>query len=511
MKHKKCIINSILVLLLLSSFYISGTIPLPQPSKVISTINSPFETLDSAELPVGIFYDIRYSEPWDIDSRELTTYLNRTLTTYGLSVSILNSTELRNFMEINQLAIVIITMGIVPDTIWNGSENSFVESWIDGGGIMAWTGCEEFYWIGTETGENIPIGHIGASYVFDMDYLKTIANLQVVPTEIGTDLFINLIPHSSDVFSSISSLIRENVYFEVYAKSGDCADPVLFQPKGGNGYFIRIHADWGNQLSMYNLSAWISLFLYNRFFLLPILTALHSINTIYFSTSAQLYVNITNFSGFPKKVLINSTSTGFTALDDSISMKPGDSLQVPITVSLQPSARFQNYTLQLNFFSNYTNFKNETINILIYSAIISIEIQSPIILEILTFEEFMYPGNTYTISFRIQKAINISIPIEINLICKGCINEIKLAVNLDEMNRTFHIVYPVQLMATPGSYELSLRIYQNDILYSSSMEFVEIYSLLQNLFVVIIMILLSVFAIMLLFYYFYIQNKQKTV
>jgi len=511
MNSKKCIINSILVLLLLCAFCISGNVPLSQPSKIASTIKSPFETLDKTELPIGIFYDARYSEPWYIDAGKIATYLNQTLTAYGLSVSTLNSTELRNFMEANQLAIIIITMGIAPNTIWNGSENSFVESWLDGGGIIIWTGCEEFYWIGTETGQNIPVGHIGASYVFDINYLKTISNLQVTPTEIGTDLFINLIPHSTDIFSSISSLIQENVYFEIYAKSGDCADPVLFQPKDGNGYFIRIHADWDNQLSTYNLSTWISSFLYNRFFHLPIVTAIKSLNAIYLSMSAQLYVNITNFSEFPKKILINSTSAGFMPLNVSLSMMPGDSSQIPLIVSLQPSARFENYTIQLNFFSNYTNSKNETKIILIFSGILSIEIQSPITLEILTFKAFMYPGGTYTISFCIQKDINESIPIEINLICKGCINEIKLAENLVETNRTFNIVFSVQLMAKPGLYELSLRIYQNNILYSSSIESVEIYSLLQNSIVLIIIILLSVLAVLLLFYYFYVKNKQKNL
>ena len=511
MNRKKCLIKVILVLLLLSSFYISGNLPLLQAHKILSSIKSPFETLNSTKLPIGIFYDARYSEPWTIDAGKLTNYLNQTLVAYGLTVSIFNSTGLRNFMAVNQLAIVIITMGVAPNTIWNGSENSFAESWLDGGGIMVWTGCEEFYWIGTETGQNIPVGHIGVSYVFDMNYLKTISNLQVAPTEIGTDLFINLIPHSTDIFSSISSLLRENVYFEVYAKSGDCADPILFQPKDGKGYFIRIHADWDNQLTTYNLSTWISSFIYNRFFHLPIVTGINSLNAIFFSTSEQFYINMTNFSDLSKKVLINSTSTGFMPLDVSVSMLPGDSLQTLLTISLQPSARFQNYTLELNFFSNYTNSKNETKCVLIFFRIISIEIQAPIILEILTFEEFMYPGNTYTISFCIQKDINESIPIEIKLICKGCINEIKFAVNLTEKNRTFHMTYSVQLMAKPGLYELSLRIYQNDILYSSSIESIEIYSLFQNSTFLNIIIFLSILAILLFIYYCYVKNKQKNL
>jgi hypothetical protein len=483
----------------------------PQNSDKSLTSKSPFQSLDTSQLPIGLFYDARYSEPWNLDSGKLTNYLNQTLKAYGLTVLILNSTELRSFLEKNQLAIIIITMGLAPDTIWNGTENSFIETWLDGGGIIIWTGCEEFYWLGTSSGQNIPIGHIGAKFVFDMDYLRTISNLHVTPTDMGNELFLNIGPHSTDIFSSISSLAAEKVYFEVYARNGDLADPIMFQPKDGKGYFVRIHADWDNQLPISNLSTWISSFVYNRFFHLPFVVGINSVDSIYFSTSRQLLINVTNFSKYSKLLLINSTSLGFILINFSTLILPGEKQYISLSINLSSAARFQTYALELNFFSNYTNYRNETKIVPVFSKIISIEVQSPILLEILTYEAFMYPGNIYSITCFIQKNINASIPVDIILICEGCINEQKLARIIIDNSTTFQITFSIQLMAKPGSYELFLRIYQNEVLYSSSTKSIEIYSLFQNQFFMIGLIFFSIIAILLLGYYFYKRNKHKSL
>lgn len=470
-----------------------------------------FHVLNTPELPIGIFYDDRYSEPWNFNAQPLTNYLNQTLKTYNLTVYILNATALRNFMESNPTGIIVVTMGILPSNIWNGSENSFVEAWLDNGGIIIWTGCEEFYWMGTDSGENIPIGHVGSTYVLDMNYLETISNLYMTPTQIGNDLLNNLSSHTTDVFSSISSLIAANVHFEIYAKNGDYADPVLFQPKDGKGYFVRIHADWDDQLSVYNLSTWISSFIYNRFFNLPLVTDINSISSLFLLTSKQLFINVTNFSGKFYFLQINSTSDGFFSTNTSITISPLGKTNINLTISPLPSARFQQYKMTLNFFSNYTNSENESKIAIFFSKNLFIYIRSPLTIEILDIVDVMYPGNTYTLTCSIQKYINESISIDIILISEGFVDELKTNLYLIENKTTHQITFSIEIMAKSGQYEIYLRVYQNNILYSTSTVSIQIQSLFQNPGFLLLLFLITGVIVTFLGIYLFKRKRRMTL
>lgn len=472
--------------------------------------NTPFQLTNASELPIGIFYDDRYSEPWNFNSQQLTYYLNQTLQNYNLTVQVFNATALRNFMEAIQLGIVIISMGVAPQTIWNGSENSFVESWLDNGGIIIWTGCEEFYWIGNDNGENIPIGHVGSSYVLDMNYIKTLSNQIVTPTPLGEDLFLNFSSHTTDVFSSISALIAANVHFEVYAKNGDYADPILFQPRDGSGYFIRIHADWNDQISLLNLSSWIASFVYNRFFNLPVVTELNLVSSLYLLTTQEIFINVTNFSEKFGCVEINSTGDVFQPLNESVTLIPGENRRINLSIIPLTSARFQQYDMTLYLFSNYTNFKNESKSVLIYSKKITFHIYSPLTVEILDVSETMYPGSTYTLTLKIQKHINESIPLEIFLICDGCINQLRTNLNLVKNETTYQITFSIIIMAKAGSYKIYLRVYQGGILYSSLNVSVQIQSLFQNPLYLLLLCLLSGIIIALTSLHLYKRKRGRS-
>ncbi len=481
-------------------------------SKFIDKLSSakiPFQVLNSPELPIGIFFDAKYTEPWNFNAQQLSIKLNQTLSTFNLTVFILNATELRAFMENYSIGIVIITMGVAPDTIWNGSEISFVETWLDEGGIMIWTGCEEFYWMGTEAGLNVPVGHIGASYVMDMDYIKTLSDYYITPTALGSDLFCNFSTHSTDVFCSISSLTAADVHFEVYARSGDYADPILFQPKDGKGYFIRIHADYNDQLPTSNLSTWISSFIFSRFFKLPIITEITSINAIYFLSAEQLFINVTNFSEYFGSITINSSSNVFTPLDSTLVLSPKEQRRLNFSINPLTTARFQYYDLQINFFSNYTNSQNNSKIILFYTIKLSISVQVPILIELLEIDSGMYPGETYTLSLNIQKYINDSISLNVFLFCEGCINELITMVNLGENNTKLLINFSIQMMANAGLYILYIRSYQNNVLFSSSELPIQILSIFQNPEFLLILVLLSVAVISLLTLYYYLQRRKS--
>ncbi len=470
---------------------------------------SPLNGSDSSNLPIGVFYDGDYSEPWNFNALELTNYLNQSLSGYNLSFSILNGTALREFMEANPIGIIIITMGVAPSTIWNGSDNSFVEMWLDNGGIIIWTGCQEFYWIGYNSGDNIPIGEVGAQYVLDMDYIVTISNQQVLPTALGNDLFLNLSAHKSDIFSSISVLSEEKVYHEVYAKYGDWADPVLFQPKGGRGYFIRIHANWNDNLAISELADWISSYIYNRFIKLPIISSLYLIESLYLFTSKEICINLSSFSDSYGLLLINGTSDGFSDINTSVIIAPKEQLRLNFSLIPLSLARFQEYEFQLDVYSNFTDDQNNSKNLLVYSKRISISVQTPIEIEAITTPEGMYPGGSYFISLNITNYINQSIPVDVVLICDGCVNQIKSQFTLDEINNQIQIIFSIRLTTKSDSYQLYIRIYQEEVILASSEVSVDIGSIFKNPLIIFGLIITFSLFISLLGVYIYQRKRKK--
>lgn len=477
--------------------------------KIVPSSTNLIHQLEIQELSIGIFYDGKYSEPWNFQSQALTTYLNQSLRMYNLTVFVLNATQLRSFMENNPIGIIIITMGIAPSNIWDGTENSFIETWLDNGGIILWTGCQEFYWIGYETGVNVPIGTLGAKYVLDMDYIKSISNLNVNPTEIGYDFIENFSAHTTDIFCSIEALSEANVYYEVYAKNGDLADPILFQPKDGKGYFVRIHADYNNQVSIKDLSTWISSLIYNRFFRIPVVSEINSINNLFLLTSKKIFINITNFSEFSELLIINSTSSGFLPINDSFIIKPIQKINFSFDITPLSTARFQEYKIVINFYSNYTSSQNISKFLCFYSKIIYISIQLPISIEFQNIEEEIYPGYSYSLSMNLHKHIDPSFTVIIVVFSEGCFNEITTSAVLDKNCTEIQIHFTIQLMAEPGPYEIVIRIYQGEILFLSESLGIEIRSFFQSPIFVLLLALLLVIS--LIFGCLYIYQRRKKI
>jgi len=477
------------------------------PSVVLN--NGKFKTLNTLDLSIGLFYDANYSEPWNFNGLQLTSDLNQMLVAYNLTVSILNATELRVFMEENPLGIVIITMGLAPDTIWNGSEHSFVETWLDNGGIMLWTGCYEFYWVGYSSGQNVPVGEVGAQYVLDMDYVLTTSDLQVEPTSLGETLFLNISTHTTDIFSSVSVLTNENVYFEVYARNGDYADPILFQPKDGRGYFIRIHANWNDALSITNLSSWISSFIYNRFFKLSYVVATSQIEAIYFLSSEPLLINLTNFSDTYSNLLFNSTGDAFESINTQYIMEPNVTKCFMFSITPLSSARFQIYEFHLNIYSNFTSTQNNSITVQIYSKKFLISIQSPVCIELLPPSGILFPGGTYTLTLNYTNNINESILADVTLICEGCMNQIKSQIILDEDIGQIQIQFTIKLTTRSGLFDFYLRISQNGVIFSSTEVTLKIESIFRNPLVILGLIIISSVCILMIGLLFFNRKKRK--
>ncbi|MHA1264563.1 MAG: hypothetical protein ACTSRS_04930 [Candidatus Helarchaeota archaeon] len=449
----------LLIYLLIFVFLTISRPPFRMSIELISADNDSIESKIEFEPSIGIFYDSRFSEPWNFGAGQLTIELNQTLRAYNLKVKILNATELKLFMENNLNGIIIITMGIVPSNIWNGTETSFIETWLDGGGIIIWTGCEEFYWIGMDTGENIPVGHKGSQYVLDMNYLKTLSDQSVTPTINGNVFIPNITAHTSDVFSSISALEASKVYFEAYATSGDYADPILFQPRGGSGYFVRIHADWNNQLSISTLADWISSYIYSRFFKSPIITHIQTPDSIYLLDTAKISINVTNYSNESFLLQIISNADVIQPINESIYLVPFEKIKFDGVLRLQSAARYQNSEISITLLINFTDLQNHSQVITIYQKIFELLIRPPLAIYNVELKGSVYPGSANIITFALETYLNETLPLTIILICEGCINEIKLPFFLVQNNSIYEVPIQINLMATSGEYFIQLHVF----------------------------------------------------
>lgn len=95
--------------------------------------------------PIYIYYDEKYPSSFSSDFAEvgLIDHLGFLLESnhYQGEITIVNATELKKVLQNNPQSIVIMTSGVLPDTVY-GNETNLVTPWLDQGGIMFWVGDE---------------------------------------------------------------------------------------------------------------------------------------------------------------------------------------------------------------------------------------------------------------------------------------------------------------------------------------------------------------------------------
>jgi len=192
---------------------------------------------------IFIYYDPSYPNSWyDIsDSWFIARYISYVLKQHGVSSEVVDAEALARIVEdlLNASdTIIIMAHDVAPWTIWNGSQNSPIESWIKAGGIITWSGDWEFYYIGYPDGSKAHFD--GTESIVFRRSITSDTNVIVEPTELGfkilpsMDNFISLRPADA---SKLHGLQYE-VYGERSVDEVTFYDPILI--KLGDGALAKI-------------------------------------------------------------------------------------------------------------------------------------------------------------------------------------------------------------------------------------------------------------------------------
>ncbi|MBD3230090.1 MAG: hypothetical protein GF329_18065, partial [Candidatus Lokiarchaeota archaeon] len=396
----------------------------------------------------AIFYDNNYTAPWISYSEDLALLMRDTIINYSLDCSIYNGGNISDFIIDNPQGILINTMGILPYSLWNGSENSLIESWLDSGGVLFWTGCEEFYWLSYPNGTNVKYGHEGSIKVMDMEYLTVRSNQYVEPTNSGSFYIPEITSHTSDIFSSMESLEDNSIYYEAYCLNGDLADPILMQPKNGNGYLIRVHADWIDTLNAEIINNWIFSIIKNRIINTPIIKTFSSDNQVYLFEPLDINLQLFNYNhSYRYNITIKSNSFEKKEIEGLIEANQTRNLNISISFKEKTGPKSDSILVFV--------ILNDTMNgdiLYIYNRNISINIILPFQINLSFTSDDIFPGGVNELILLINNCIDIDIEISVlifssnyiyetydSLIIKPGFNQIELKTNIPWITKTGNV------------------------------------------------------------------------
>ena len=150
------------------------------------------------------------------------------------------------YMKNNPNGIVVCPI-IVPETVYNilESDKSRIEKWLYNGGTLIYSGDTFLFSVGMEGGKKAEPKYFGMKDVFNFSsrYIK-LGPVEVKPTNLGLRYIPDLQPFSSLRPAQLAVLENENCgTIEVYGRSDNLADPVLFSPPNMEGSFVHIHME----------------------------------------------------------------------------------------------------------------------------------------------------------------------------------------------------------------------------------------------------------------------------
>ncbi len=249
-------------------------------------VNFVVEKLEKCE--VAIFVDSRYpkSTNWNDNPETVANSCISNLKNLGTAAAMVDAEELRAYMEANPKGVVVVPTGCAPDTIWDGKDESFVEKWLDAGGRMVWTGDWPFYYVGCADGTSKEIGTGASEVVLDFQPVTQYyqENTKFFPTGNGKKHIPSI--HEFDVYDTrggnIEEIEKNAPFYEIYANTSiiiginqetpqlyffpkGIADPCVFSPKGGMGYFVMLSMAHNDDAIPYDEQGlWIAELIKNR-------------------------------------------------------------------------------------------------------------------------------------------------------------------------------------------------------------------------------------------------------
>jgi len=242
---------------------------------IVSSAGDFDDSLYDFQGKVFVYYDVRHATLWvsQEDARKLAEGLKTQLAAKNIPATIGDAIQLRMYMMSNPNGIIVITMGIAPDIVFRGENNSFIEQWMDGGGKIVWTAGWElrrFSIMYRRTYRVRPAADRGARNVFDLTRKITNQKTEgraMSPTALGKKYIPSLEALQSLRPAIIPALDANRMKYEIYATDGVVADPVMFQPRACLGAFVKFRMEENPKIEI--LSRQIADFIANRFIFKP--------------------------------------------------------------------------------------------------------------------------------------------------------------------------------------------------------------------------------------------------
>jgi len=461
----------------------------------------------NSNLSIAIFYDDNYTSPWTTYSEALAYYLNNSFSNNSINCNIYDGVQLLNFLNTHQIGILVVPMGIIPNSIWNGSEDSKIEQWLDNGGIIIWTGCEEFYWISYPNGTNVPFGHDGSAIVLDMEYLEVRSDQYVSPTSLGEYYMSNITAHTTDIFTSLSLLNANSIYYEAYCQNGDLADPILFQPKNGNGYFIRVHSDWIDTLDAETIGDWISSLVVKRFLSHPIITKFEYMSEFLIYNSINLNISLSNYynMSFNCTIKIDSELFEYTQLN-FILKKFEFNKSINLIINCRKNAIIKNTSIILSIIINKSIGSNE---LQIYYRNLTIHTLVPYEINFYFLPTTIYPGGNINIYIFYTSYYNYSINLSLLIYSYKNIYQV---VNFNNIHPGLNqLVLPISISWTSisGNVSVNMIIYYNLNPIGNYQFNIIIHPIYENPYFIFMVIIVCIIIIVAIAFYYKFKKRGK--
>lgn len=160
------------------------------------------------------------------------------------------------YMQQNPNGIVVMNSFEAPSTIFDKDDDSFVEKWLENGGIMTWLSYYPFRMRGHSRAPKASYGNV---FDVDIDIQEILApKLETKPTDLGKRFMPSLKSCETYIPVNVAVLDQLGFRYEVYGTVGEnneYADPIMFRGPGMRGWFMYHHmdqytdfVDWNNSV-----------------------------------------------------------------------------------------------------------------------------------------------------------------------------------------------------------------------------------------------------------------------
>ncbi|MFC1715344.1 hypothetical protein ACFL6S_16870 [Candidatus Poribacteria bacterium] len=162
---------------------------------------------------------------------------------------------LRKYMEENPRGVVIMDSIEAPKAIFAKDDDTFVEKWLENGGIMTWLSGYPF-----QMRDHGRVTKAVSRSVFDIDrdiQKPLIPKEQTKPTVLGERFMPSLKPFETFIPVNIAALDELGFRYEIYGTAGandEYADPIMFQSPDMKGWFMYTHMNQYTDFVDWNVS-----------------------------------------------------------------------------------------------------------------------------------------------------------------------------------------------------------------------------------------------------------------